>query len=211
MNEAPINYYQNAAADSQGMFYRLDGADVVDLVIDKIKGGFVVVNGVKKYNSNKRMMNDHGVSRVEFFLSSTVSKISHLTKFSNEARVMIQIKELSRSFLIELVKNMKFWAPEAELIEYTENKIIDLPNGRTIEREVTVRYFINPNYDKVRNPELVVQVVENAMLLSYQRGEGGFEAINLGKSWQVTENIGRENEAREEGRLKRLFGGRING
>lgn len=195
-----VDYFQQEGIDPRGIRYRLDATEVIEDVVDRLRGGFEVVGGRKVYKENQRLMNEEGIACVDFFLRGAVNKIAHLTKFSSEARVMIQIRELAAAFLQELVLCRKKWAPDA-WIELVEKEITyKLPDGTEKTTVRAERVPVNPTNDRVKNPRLVLQVVENAMLSSYQRGVDGFEATNLVKSWQVQETIGKQpGEPQEEG------------
>lgn len=206
MSSEEVDYYNNQSIDPRGIRYRLDATEVIEETIDRLRGGYTVVSGVKRYKEQQRMMNEEGIACVDFFLRGAVNKISHLTNFANEARVMIQIRELASAFLQELTLCRKVWAPDAWIQLIKKEKEFKLPDGSSMTKEVYERVPLNPTRDRVKNPRLVLQVVENAMLASYQRGIAGFEALNLVKSWQVTENIGKQpGEQEEEGRVKRWF------
>jgi len=191
--EGNFGYYNDDQADPGGMRYRLEGDDVISAVVSSLRGGLVEDSktGKVRFNRHYRLMNEEGVARVELFLRSGVNKINHLTKYKNEERVMRQMRSLCKSFLIELVENLKRWAPSAR----TDNGVL-----------------INPTYDKVRNKHLVLQLVENALFQSMQRGQEGFEAELTGKHFVVTENVGRENERSERGgAVRNLFNWRRRG
>jgi len=191
MSEEETNYFQEEPLDPTGMRYRLEGEDVIESVVTAMKGGLIKRNdGSTAFNERYRLMNDEGISRVELFLKGGVNKINHLTKYKNEGRILQQMRSLVRSFTIELVENLKRWAPNAETVTV---------NGG--------EELINPSLEKVRNKHFILQVVENGIFQSMQRGGEGFEAELTGKSWNVLEQVGQQPEQRRGLRGGRGFFG----
>lgn len=180
------NHYAFVSSDPTGLRYRLEGDDVIQAVVSILRGGLVQEkDGSLRHNEQYRLMNEEGIARVELFLRGGVNKINHLTKYKNEERIMRQMRALVRAFTIELVENLKRWAPGVYEV-----------NGE----------LINPEYRKVRNKHIVLQVVENALFQSMQRGQEGFEAELTGKSWMVQETVGqRETEKPRMMGLRGLF------
>lgn len=191
------NYFQNANEAVSGLKYRLDGRDVIKDVCDKLRGGFTTDNqtGERKYNESFRLMNEIGISRAEFFLTTGVNKITHLTKYKNEDRIMLQMKALAKAWIVELAANMKNWAPESEWVEVEMD--VPRPDGQLVRMKRPVLW--SPPGCKVRNKTLVVRLIENALFTSMQRGDAGFEALNTTQSMQVSENIIRD-ERRKPGK-----------
>lgn len=164
MDEA-VNYYQEAQAASDSMLYRLDGKELVQDAVDTLRGGVKSIsNGQKEYYEHNRLMNELGIQRVRSILEAHINKNAHLTKYSKEERINVQIKSIMKEFVKTLASNLKRWAPEAEF-----NKgILD-----------------NPNHCKVRDKGMVVQQVEKAIYQSMLRGVEGFEALNTRPNLQV--------------------------
>lgn len=183
--ESPINYYQHMSAQPDGLRFRLDAADVITRVEDELRGGVQYErNGVKTYYEERRMMNDTGISRVSALLHSIVNKVGHLTKYANEERVLRQVKAIVKSFIVDLTLNLKKWAPQARIAN----------DGS----------LFNPSMDKVRNKRIVIQMIENAVHESMLRADGGFEASNLSKIWNVQEIDDRRSRERDR---SGMFGG----
>lgn len=192
------DYFQQGPQDPAGLLYRLDGRDVIDAVRDALMGGsrYDQEKGEWVYNEENRLMNDEGITRVDFFLRGAVTKITHLTKFESINRILIQMRELGKAFLIELTLNMKRWGPivtiKKESTQYYNKNVKDEILYIISETEETITFK-----SKVRNKNLVQQVVENSILTSLQRGEKGFEAENLQKSWLIQESIAKGGEQQE--------------
>lgn len=177
------NYFLPPGQQPAGIRYRLEGDDIIQSVIDTLKGGLKEKKGNSRiYYSERELMNNLGVERVRLFLQSAVSKVSHLSKYEGQERINAQMRALMKAFIFELVLNLKVWAPEASF-----------KDGN----------LINPYCDKVKNKRLVVQVVENALYASMLRGSDGFEAELLSKSWMVQEQ---PDAAKIYGRGGGLFG-----
>lgn len=190
-NDNIRNYYQGVMNYIDGLRYRLSGDDVIEQVVDTLRGGVKTIKGnVKEYHEENRLLNEIGVARAKMLLQGGVNKINHLTKYANENRILQQMKAIMHAWIFELVLNMKRWAPEAEIDE----------RGVLISKE---------NY-KVRNPRLVIQVIENAIYQSMLRGTEGFEAELLSKSMFVQETVNRDDGRQRGGGgpFSRLFGGR---
>lgn len=192
MDEYGRNYFQQPYQDPAGLKYRIEGDDVIKGVTTILRGGIVKdeKTGREVWNETYRLLNEEGVSRVELFLRGGLNKINHLTKYKNEHRILQQMRSMIRAFTIELVLYAKAWAPEAKMV-----------GGE----------LVNDDIKKVRNKHLVLQVVENAIFQSMQRGEQGFEAENTIKSWNVNELVGRppsEDAPRRQGWFGGLFGRR---
>ena len=197
------NYYDFPPADPIGLRYRLEGDDVITGVVNILRGGVIQhKDGSVEYNERYRLMNDEGIARVELFIRGGVNKINHLTKYKNEERIMRQMRSLLKAFTIELTLNLKRWAPNATVVDETASTI-----GNDGQPIITItERLINPNHEKVRNKHIILQVVENALFQSMQRGGEGFEAEITGKSWVVNEQVGNHpQEQQRPGGLRGLF------
>lgn len=211
-DEYDRNYYAAPQIDAEGLRYRLEGHEIVERVVDTLRGGaYEDGNGRKVYRETHRLMNEEGIARVEMFLSGAVNKVVHLTKYKNEDRILRQVLEMARAFLFEQTANMKRWGPwftasvpREELEEWArktgvlQQKILE-DDGETCK----VHYQV-----KVRNKYLVLQVMENSLLAAMQRGIDGFEAGNTIKSWNVHEAIGQRGEG--DGQPRQNFLSRFN-
>lgn len=154
--EYPVNYYQGGVVDEGSLRFRVDADDVITKIADELRGGLKTERkGVKTYHEERRMMNEEGVSRVVALFNGIVNKVGHLTKYQNEERVVRQLKSVIKSFIFELILNLKRWAPSGSY--------------------------------KVRNKRVIIQMVENAVHASMLRADGGFEANNLSKIWNVNQ------------------------
>ena len=186
------NFYTQDPLSSDNMRYRLDGDDVIDRAIDTIKGlvGFDK-NNDKVYDPNMRLMNDLGIQAVRMTIELGVNKINHLTKYKDEDRINRQLRAVFSAWQFELAKNMKMWAPETKYD--FKNKTWLVVEGK-----------------KVRNPFLITQKVENAILQATLRGDAGFEAQLTGKAYSVQEVHDRRGEEQDRGRSSwwNPFGGR---
>lgn len=175
--------------DRDALEYRLEGADTVERVTDLLRGGVIDEDddGNKTFDEKNRLMNELGVSKTEMFLHGFVNKNTHLTKYKNEERVLIQMRSGASAYNFELTLNMKRWGPEfiGKLQDDESVEQFCKRTGAVVFKFVdaqTVRYRV-----KVRNPRLVRQLVENSMLASMQRGDDGFEAGNTIKQINVNE------------------------
>jgi hypothetical protein len=185
------NYYPEIQ-HPDSLHYRLDTKEIIEQSIDTFRGGVKGIDekGKKTYNTEHRLMNDLGISKAKMMLESGVNKIVHLTKFKDEERVFRQVKSMTKTWIYEVVLNMKKWAPTA----YFNS------NGK----------LVNPSGDKIRNKHLVIAVVENGLLQSMLRGTAGFEAELTGKQMQVVESRDYSTHNREENHqpMGGFFGGR---
>lgn len=164
----PRNYYKDATDSVSGLKFRLDGSDVIENVVNTLRGGVKRRSGGKtEYHEEHRLMNDLGIARAKFFLQGSINKVNHLTQYTNEDRILRQIRSLVKSWVFELTANLKIWAP-----------------GHDPEN--------TPPYPKVKNKRLVVNVVENAIYQSMLRGKEGFEAKLITKTHNVYEAVGQE-------------------
>lgn len=61
---------------------------------------------------------------------------------------------------------------------------------------------------EIRNPDIVLQVIENAIYTSFLRGMTGFEAELSSKSHHVMESVQHQQPSQSSGFIGRLFGSR---
>lgn len=211
-----VDMWNATRPERDALEYRLEGGDVVERVVDQLRGGFVIDDtGKKKYHYNYRLMNDLGISKTEMFLHGFVNKNTHLTKYKNEERVLMQMRSGASAYNFELTLNMKKWGPK-----FVGHLLDDERIDEFCKRTGAVTYSILEDgrvefQVKVRNPRLVRQLVENAMLASMQRGDEGFEAGNTVKAIQVNEvrdlreqsGVAQSVVPQSGGFFSRLFGG----
>ena len=185
------NFYTQDPLSSDNMRYRLDGNDVIEGVIDIIKGySHTNNNNEKVYDPNMRMMNDLGIQAVRMSIALCVNKVNHLTKYKDDDMIKRQLRSIFKRWQFDLTKNKKLWAPET--IQVGKEWII--AEGK-----------------KVRNDGLITQMVENPNLQSSLRGADGFEAQLTGKAYSVQEFHDRRGEEQDSSRSKWIpsfFGGR---
>lgn len=104
------SYFPNAAGDASGFKFRVDGKDVVQELVDALKGGVSRDNtGRIAYNEEYRLMNDLGVSRAQFYLKGVVNKNTHLSKFKDEERILRQVRALAKEWCVTLAQNRRRW------------------------------------------------------------------------------------------------------
>jgi hypothetical protein len=175
-------FYGQDPFSNDNMRYRLDGDDVIERAVDTIKG-LVGVNekNEKVYDPTMRLMNDLGIQAVRMTIELGVNKINHLTKYKDEDRINRQLRAVFGAWQFELTKNMKMWAPETKF---------NAQSGRWVMVEGK----------KVRNPYLITQKIENAILQATLRGDAGFEAQLTGKAYSVQEVHDRRGEEQDRGR-----------
>lgn len=201
------NYFQASLENVDGLKYRLDGNDIIKSFVNSLRGISVDARGNKVYNPADRMMNERGVNRIALLLQ-TVNKSTHLTKYENEERVLLQVKEIARSFRKELTKSMKIWAPETYHVDINHRVIKKiLHDGREVDVS-EIELLSKKSFDKVRNPSMIVQQVENILYASMNRGARGFEAELVSKIQTINENriVGGEDDKPRTGIISRLFG-----
>lgn len=106
------NYYNNLLVNQfAGFKERIDGREIVDDLCDELRG-VVWVNGKRVETSEYRMLNEIGIARVRGLLRSVVNKNTHLTKYENNSRVLLQISGAIEGFIVELVCNLRTWSPK---------------------------------------------------------------------------------------------------
>ena len=167
------NYFNSANDSYMGFRERIDGTEVIVEICNELRGVSFDEHGNLKEYPEYRMLNEKGIARVRALLKSIMNKVNHLTKYENNARVLMQIKSTVSGFLPELVLNLRDWAPEGEL--------------------------------KVRNWPLILRMIENGVVASMLRGEGGFEAKNLTQQHSITELV--DGRPRPKKGLFGMFGG----
>jgi hypothetical protein len=209
MDESPRNYYGGGQAQSEGFKYREEGKDVIKELCDMFRGGVSKdEKGKIVYNEEFRMMNDHGVHAISGLLRSITNKLTHLTRFENEERVHRQQKAEMLNLLIDFTLNMKLWAPKATM------KYEDLKNG-----ECRVTYSDNTSVvveiddlellpvQKVRNRNIVLEMVESPIFHSKLRSIGGMEQEITGKTHMVNETIETTPKPQQTGGFASIWGG----
>lgn len=167
MNEAstPEAYFHDS------MRYRLDGMDIIERLVDTLKGGlqgYDTTTGEKIYYEENRLMNDAGVHAIKMLLENAINRDNHLTNYRDIVRIHEQlVNTIILPLEFEIALNSKRWAPEAYYDE----------NGK----------LINPTFKKIRNKRLIISMVENGVLQSMQRAEKGREADLTAKQYNVQE------------------------
>lgn len=160
------NYY-NPMNDSSGFKYRVDGRDVINEVIESLRGG--VQKG--KYGRSEStpqfcLMNDLGISRASAFLRGVVNKNTHLSKYPDKDTIMNQVRALAKEWCVTSATNRKQW--------------------------------------EIKDPDLVQQIMETAILSAILRADDGFEAVISGKSHSVVENVQNMTGQQQQGFFSRL-------
>ena len=145
------NYY-TPTQDSSGFKFRVEGREVINEMIDALRGGVKKGKyGKTEYDEQFRLMNDLGISRASAYLRGVVNKNTHLSRFPDKDSIMKQMISLSEEWAMSVAINRKHW--------------------------------------QIKDPDLVQQIVETAMISALLRADEGFEAEISGKSHQVNENL----------------------
>lgn len=110
----PRNYFSAANDSYLGFRERISADEIVQATCDELSGVWYDDNGEKHQSQEFRFLNEVGVNRVRAILKSFVNKITHLTKFENENRVLLQVKSTIQAFIPELVLNLRPWAPKGK-------------------------------------------------------------------------------------------------
>jgi len=194
----PHNYFKGFGADENSLRYRLEGDDVIKQVSNRLRGGLKRGrDGREYYDERQRLMNEVGIEATEFFLAGSVNKVNHLTRYRDEKRVMIQLRELSGAYLYELTLNMKLWGPLIEdEVQGEDAPFVDHGYLYSLSVPGTTREL---RKYKVRNKYLILQVVENAMIQSMLRGKDGREAELTAPNILVNEEVNRASAPQRQG------------
>lgn len=108
------NYFTRSNESYQGFKERIDGLDVIDQVCDELRGvkkdSFGRLQSVPEWC----MLNEMGVSRTRMVLKTSVNKITHLTKYENNSRVLTQVRTQIQAYIQELVCSLRKWAPDGK-------------------------------------------------------------------------------------------------
>lgn len=157
---APIN-------DSSGFKYRVDGRDVINEVIESLRGGVKKGQyGRTEQTPEFKLMNDLGISRASAFLRGVVNKNTHLSKYPDKDTIMNQVRALAKEWCVTSAINRKAW--------------------------------------EIKDPDLVQQIMETAILSALLRADDGFEAVISGKSHTVMENVQSMSSQQQQGFFSRL-------
>lgn len=160
------NYY-SPMSDSSGFKYRVDGRDVINEVVESLRGG--VRKG--KYGRSEqtpefKLMNDLGISRASAFLRGVVNKNTHLSRYPDKDTIMSQVRSLAKEWCVTGATNRKHW--------------------------------------EIKDPDLVQQIMETAILSALLRADEGFEAEISGKSHSVVESVTNMTGQQQPGFFARL-------
>lgn len=105
------NYFPSQSDLNSGFKFRVDGKDVVTELLDSLRGGVVRnSDGRIEYNEKYRLMNDLGISRVQYYLRTVVNKNTHLSNFKDEERIMRQQRALAREWCMTMSINRRRWS-----------------------------------------------------------------------------------------------------
>lgn len=205
MKDEGRNYFQPGGMYGPGgLKYRLGAKDVIQDIIDQLRGFRRNTDGVKLEDQECRLMNEVGIHAVLSFLSGVVTKVGHLTRYENEDRIMKQLRTMIGEFLTELTLNLKRWGPLVKVdiprIRWRRYEI-ETPNNETILRQKVLQITeetvtVNARV-KVRNKRLIVQLIENFCYQSMLRGSQGREADLTGKAHQVQEYLAPQPEKKK--------------
>lgn len=153
------NYYggwNEQSADN--LKYRLDAKDAINDLCDQLRG-------IRKDRMGRpvqmepgeqerlRIMNEEGIYRVQTFLQSACGKITHLTKYENEDRVLRQMRSLARSWLFVIVLNRKRWdIKDKDIILHAGEKLLFESMLRAKEgfenNNISQTYIVNENIER---------------------------------------------------------------
>lgn len=174
----PKNYYAGFN-DSQGdnLKYRLDAKDAIRELCEQLAGHERDRTGrLETKNERMRLLNDEGIFRVKVFLQSACGKITHLTKYENEDRVLRQMRHHASPWLFTLVLNRKNWdIRDKETILFAGEKLMFESMLRAKEgfenNNISQTYIVNENIDRTGVPPPSMQ--RPGILSRWLGGSGG--------------------------------------
>lgn len=157
---APVKNYYAGMNDfnSDNLKYRLDAKDAIRELCDQLRGVQRDRAGrVVSEEEGFRLMNDEGIYRVNVFLQAGCGKITHLTKYENEDRILRQMRYLSTAWLFSIVLNRKRWAvKDKDMIVQAGEKLMFESMLRAKEgfenNNISQTYIVNENIDRTGAP-----------------------------------------------------------
>lgn len=107
MEEGQNNYFMSE--DSRGgTKYRVDPKSEIKSVVDTFAGIKRDYLG-REINTGYAIMNEEGVARTAGFLEGSITKITHLSNYTNENRINRQLRHYLKTWVFVLVTNKKRW------------------------------------------------------------------------------------------------------
>lgn len=128
-------YYASSVMDrDDNLRYRLDARDSIEELCEYFRGILYDENqqpivpkteGQREEAAARRLMSDDGIFFIKTWLLEHCTKMTHLTKYTNEDRVLRQMKHHSRVLLKAIVLNRKRWkVKNKDLILYGCEKLL---------------------------------------------------------------------------------------
>lgn len=157
----PRNYYAVGPQDTDTLRYRLGAHDDIDSFCDQLRGIQRDARGketnTKDEQDRYRVVNDEGIYQIRAFLRASCSKITHLTKYTNEDRVLRQMRELSKAWLFMIILHRKTWEiRDRDIVLHPGEKLLFesmlRANDGFENNNISKAYNVNENIDRMGAP-----------------------------------------------------------
>ena len=103
------NYYAGASDSVSGLRFRVDPQIEIRRVVDTFAGVSRDKYGREIGKAKFPMMNEEGVRNARGWLEGTVTKMTHLTKYLNEERIMRQVRYYIGVWIYNVTRYKKLW------------------------------------------------------------------------------------------------------